>query len=623
MCGFAGFFMSEASLLRGPGQLAAMLEQLKARGPDAQHVVAWNGDHQRIDGDPVPVSAAKQAMLHARLAIIDPTPGADQPMGNDDGKVWLCYNGEVYGWEADAKQLAEAGVHFRTRSDTEFILRAYEAWGLEKTLSRLRGMYAFALYDARLGKVFLARDPMGKKPLLYRTAVSGPDAGLVFASTLRALLPALTGEWRFSHAALDAYLVHRTIPAPLTLVDNVKRLPNGHWAEYDLRHGSFVLHQQPAIVPCAGDWLSTLDQAVALRTIADRPIGLFLSGGIDSAVIAARLAAHQNPLRAFTAGFPGSAMDESKAAAAVAARFGFEHRIVPVPQSIRDDFSAIVASLDEPFADPSSIPLWYLAREATKEVKVVLSGDGGDELFAGYKRYRQHLRSAWRRNFRWPLAQWKPALAPKGFDKFRQELAMDWREAYSLRFSGFNPAQRCFLQPKLTSMPSTYWRMSAGGHSPLESLLAIDMDNYLPEYILRKSDLTTMAHGLELRSPLLDTVLYANVCSLPADERFTIPPKKILARALPGDLAAELFGGKKKGFNPPLRPWLQQDLRDRSLGLGERLEQLSGSGFCAKAVDQYAAAFYQGNGSLAEGLLQLLVLDESLSQLSAFPGWQS
>lgn len=618
MCGFAGFFMAPDALPRSPEKMAAMVAQLRHRGPDAQHGVAWDDNHRRIEGQPLPAAAARSALLHARLAIIDPTPAADQPMASDDGQVWLCYNGELYGWEMAAHALAAEGQVFHTRSDTEVILRAYLQWGWEKMLSQLRGMYAIALYDARLGQVFLARDPMGKKPLLYRTSNSGRDRGLIFASTLRALLPALEETWRFAPNAIDAYLAHRTIPAPHTVVEGVQRLPNGHWAVYDLATNRMRLHAQRPIAPSGEDWRERLDEAVRLRTVADRPVGLFLSGGVDSAVIASRLVAQGQKLKAFTAAFPGTSQDETAAAARTGSLLGLDHEIVPIPSRIRDDFSAIVAGLDEPFADPSSIPLWYLAQVATKEVKVVLSGDGGDELFAGYKRYRQHLRSAWRRGLQWPLPDWTPALQSKGWPKLRQELALDWREAYSLRFSGFTPAQRRFLQPALTHLPATYWQMPAPSGTPLESLLAIDMANYLPEYILRKADLTTMAHGLELRSPLLDTSFYASVLALPLAKRFTRPAKQLFAELLPPSVAEPLFAGKKHGFNPPLRDWLRHDLADRYEGLGARLADRAPDNFSGSAVDDFIRAYRQGNDALAEGVLQLLLLDESLAQLSVF-----
>lgn len=608
MCGIGGFFGARPL---AAATVAAMQDKLAPRGPDARHAQLWNADFSAASGDAV------HSLLHARLAIIDPRPEADQPMSSADGRVWICYNGEAYGWQDDAAQLAREAP-FRTRSDTEFILRAYEAWGIEALLPRLRGMFALAILDLRRGKLYLARDRMGKKPLLY----AADEHGIVFASTLRAVLAGLPQRaFAPSADAIDAYLTHRYIPAPHTLVDGVRRLPNGCYLEFDL--ATKRLRETAWWTPQAeaGNWRERLDESIRLRTVADRPLGLFLSGGLDSTLLAARLSALPEAARAvaaFTAAFPGTEFDESETAARVAARFGIKHHRVDVPTSIRDDFARIVADLDEPFADPSAFPLWYLAREATKEVKVVLGGDGGDELFAGYKRYAQHLRSAWRRGLRIP-GKPSPAAQPSRGARLRMELAMDWRDAYVLRFSGFSPAQRAFLQPKAARLPATWWRKSdaqTSADDPLEALLACDMDNYLPEYILRKGDLTTMAHGLELRAPLLDHVFYQSVLALPRGERFTRPAKRLFAAALPEDLAADLFAAKKRGFNPPLGQWLERDLAERYAGLGSRLETASHGRIDAAAADTFVAQYRSGARALAEQVLQLLILDESLMQLA-------
>lgn len=606
MCGIAGLFA------RAPRPVAALetaLDRLAQRGPDARRKVAWDGDGAPTDGP------TREALLHARLAIIDPRPEADQPMASDDGQIWICYNGEAYGWAEDAAELRAAGARFRTRSDTEFILRAYERWGLEETLRRLRGMYALAILDRRRGELHLARDPMGKKPLVYAVR----DGDLAFASTVRAVLPLLGVRPGLDPDALDAYLAHRTIPAPATVFQGVQRLPAGHCLSFNLhrREARLHAHWHPRPEPEA-DWRERLDQAVALRCVADRPVGLFLSGGIDSSLLAARLHRLGQPLLAFTAAFPGSGMDESAQAARTAAALGLPHRAVPIPERIRDDFSRIVADLDDPFADPSAIPLWYLAREATREVKVVLAGDGGDELLAGYKRYRQHLRSVWRGGWLWPQRGWRADPQPHGWHKLRQELAMDWEDAYGLRFSGFSPAQRTWFQPERTAaLPATRWRRPEGlaALPPLHRLLAIDMANYLPEYILRKGDLTTMAHGLELRAPLLDVPLYQSILALPDAQRFTRPAKALFAPLLPPDLAQSLFGAPKCGFNPPLRRWLREDLADRLDGLALRLANASDGALDADRLDAFLSLYRAGDEALAEGVLQLLILDESLRQL--------
>ena len=604
MCGIAGFFSPEPVAPQTPER---MLDVLRRRGPDAQHSVLWNSRFERTQG------AAFNALLHARLSIIDPRPEADQPMANEAGDIWICYNGEVYDWAAPAAELKALGYVFRNRSDTEFILHAYEAWGID-CIARLRGMFAFTILDLKRRTAWLVRDRMGLKPLVYASF----DGRFAFGSTVRSVLPFLPETRReFSAEGIDAYLAHRYIPAPRTVFSAINRLENGHYLRFDLdaRRLEKVRYWHPR--PQVGNWLETLDQAVEMRTVADRPLGLFLSGGIDSSVIASRLArlGHRE-LHSFTAAFPGSPMDESEQAREVADRLALRNLAIPISADIGRDFNRIVADLDEPFADPSSVPSWYLSQETTNHVKVVLGGEGGDELLAGYKRMRQHLRSRWRRGLSLPFLPMPSSMARSGSAKWVAEMRMSWKEAYSLRFSGFGPQQRRFLSGGKPLRQMLYWRaVDANGESALEEMLQIDWANYLPEYILRKGDLCTMAHGLELRAPLLDHVFFQTMLGLPQETRFTNPPKRMLAPALDAISDLDLFARKKRGFNPPLRPWLRGALSSRFDGLGERLESITDGRLLAMAVTEMAEAYKSGAESLAEGMLQLLILDESLGQL--------
>ena len=591
MCGIGGFF---AQRPMAPQITAAMQAALRPRGPDAQHVSA----------------RGPNTLVHARLSIIDPRPEADQPMVNERGDISIVYNGEVYDWDHWAAELRAAGVTFRTRSDTEFILRGYEAWGIEKLLERLRGMFAFAILDARQGKAYLARDRMGEKPLVY-SEVGGE---LAFGSLVRAVLPFLPIEKReLSPEGIDAYLAHRYVPAPRTIFARIQRLENGHYLEFDLRTRRLLKRRYWHQGPEEGSWLAALDESVRMRTIADRPLGLLLSGGMDSTVIASRLAQQKlTSFCSFTAMFPGSEFDESERARGTAAALGLPYQPVVVPDDVEKDFARVVAALDEPFADPSSFPSWYLAQEVSKHVKVVLVGDGGDELFGGYKRIARHLRTAWRSGLRLPL----PIRPSLDGGRLATELRMSWRDAYSLRFSGFAPAQRAFLQgcePAFTS----YWREpDAGDGSPVEELLAIDFANYLPEYILRKSDLCTMAHGLEARAPMLDHRFVGRLLAVAPEERFTRPPKALLQGALDPRLPGDFSRRKKRGFNPPLRKWLRGALSPRCEDLGARLEGRSGGQLEAGPVDAFVAHYHRGAERAAEKVLQLLMLDESLGQLA-------
>lgn len=607
MCGIGGHFRRVV----GPDVRARMLATLANRGPDAQHVATFAGDGMRLPDD----ARAPNGLVHARLSIIDPRPEADQPFGTEDGAVWICYNGEVYGWKQDAEALQARGVKFRTRSDTEFILHGYEAWGIEGLLPRLRGMFAFAIVDFRTRRVHLVRDRLGLKPLVY----AHHEGGLAFGSTVRSVLPWLPRVARgLSPMAIDAFLAHRYVPAPRTIFTNIARLPNGHRLEYSLDDGALAQHRywSPRAV-AADDCGRLLDEAIELRLVADRPLGIFLSGGIDSGTIACRLAATGHAgLTSFSAAFPGSSFDESAEARATAEALGLANETINVPTTLGDDFARIVAALDEPFADPSSFPTWYLARGTVPHVKVVLGGDGGDELFAGYKRIARHLRNAWRGDFRLPLPV-LPTAHAKGWRKIAGELSLSWEDAYALRFSGLTPNQRRLLQPSLPPLPAHYWRAPELPATTREDqLLRWDFANFLPEYVLRKADLMTMAHGLELRAPLLDHRFVEAILALPPAQRFTTPPKRFLGALAPELERLGAFARKKRGFNPPLSGWLNGDLAERLPPLAASLEHLTGGQIAAAGTSAIVAQYRRSPG-LAEQVLSLVILEESLRQLAA------
>lgn len=608
MCGIAGFFGQrriDDSVWR------AMHEAIGPRGPDARHAVLWHGDFTRTDDRP------QSALLHTRLSIRDLRAVADQPMSNPTGDVWVCYNGEVYGWETERDKLRRQGTEFRTTGDTEFILAAYQTFGIDGLLPRLRGMFAIALLDLRKRRLYLVRDRMGIKPIVYYHHGSE----LAFGSTVRSVLPYVPAERRgLSPEGIDAYLAHRYVPAPGTVFGDIRRLPHGCYAEFDLESGALRLERywQPT-AETNHDLATIIGEAVELRTVSDRPLGLFLSGGIDSATVASVLkTTGHNDITAYTAAFPGTDFDEAPQAARIAQTLGMRHEILPIAPDISADFERIVADLDEPFADPSSIPLWYLASAASRRVRVVMGGDGGDELFAGYKRYASHLASQWRRGVRLWWRSTVPTRLPGRGAKLLDELAMSWEDAYSLRFSGMNPALRRFLQPDYSPVSAVHWwRVETHGRNGLEAMLSIDMENYLPEYILRKADLCTMAHGLELRVPLLDHRLYQTVIGLPHAQRFTTPAKLALSANCAVCSTLRLFEQKKRGFNPPLAPWLRGELLPRLSVLGESLETLTHGQLHATRTEALVNAFTRGDGSRAEQILQLLVLETSLRQLRA------
>ncbi len=605
MCGIGGYF---ARTVRAPEVAERMLSTLRPRGPDAQGLLFWDARWQRS------AEVAHNALLHTRLAIIDPCPRSNQPMGNRAGDVWISYNGEVYDWQEDARLLQAQGYHFDTSSDTEFILHAYEAWGLDM-LPRLRGKFALALLDLRQNCLWLLSDRLGQKSIVYYH----DGAEFAFASTVRALLPFLPAAQRqLNAAAIDAYLAHRYIPTPATIFSAIHRLPPGHALRFDLHSRELQLHPywslQEAERP-SKSWQDELAQAIQLRTTADRPVGLLLSGGIDSAVIAWHLAASQHrEISSYTVAFDDPVYDES----AITQRMADELQLPLTKISFRSDwfqhFEAIVADLDEPFADPGAFPLWILIRQLADQVKVVLTGDGGDELLAGYKRYRQHLHSAWRGPLRLPLPILAQAQA-KGWRKTLTEASMSWQDAYSLRFSGMTPNQRRWLQPDYCG-PHTYWRQApTRASNPLQQLLDIDRINVLPDYILRKADLCSMSHGVELRSPMLDHRFVSALLSRPQQELYTPVPKAIFTQVCPLITSLRLLKNKKRGFSPPLGAALRQGLADRLPELGRRLATLSAGQLDAARTQHMVDSWQRGEHGLDEHILQLLILDVSLSQL--------
>jgi asparagine synthase (glutamine-hydrolysing) len=398
----------------------------------------------------------------------------------------------------------------------------------------------------------------------------------------------------------------------------MSRLPPAHYLRYDLATGSVETREYWRPEPSAEAWQPTFDAAIRMRTVADRPLGLFLSSGIDSSTLACRLAAlGYSHLQSFTAAFRGTTFDESDEARITADRLGFPNLAIDIPGGVAGDFARIVADLDEPFADPSSVPTWYLSRETTRHVKVVLGGDGGDEVFGGYKRYAKHLRTRWRNGITMPSLRAPAALDAGAAQRLVEEIRLDWRSAYALRFSGFTPGERAYLAPGFAGA-THYWRMPVSdGRSDLATLLEIDRLNYLPDYILRKADLCTMAHGLEMRAPFLDHRFFATLLALPKSERFTSPPKMLLAPLLAPLADRRPFERKKRGFNPPLDGWLDGDLAPRQEGLGARLASTTSGQLDAARVDALVAAWRRGDKRLGEQLLQLMLLDESLAQLRA------
>lgn len=552
-----GILLAVGELFRP--DFAAALERLKSRGPDASEVLR-HGD----------------ALLgHARLAVID-IDGGRQPMTAADGRLAMVFNGEIYNFRALRQELETAGRSFATRSDSEVLLTAYLHWG-EAAVERLDGMFAFAIHDREDGSVFLARDRLGIKPLFW-----GEHRGcLVAASTLEPFF-ALTGFPRKLDAeGLRDYLAFQTPLAPRTLVRDIHALPPG--ASLRWQHGTGARRNQWWTIPdathTATDHSALVDetdrllaQAVGDQLVADVPLGAFLSGGIDSSLVVHYMAqAGASPLKTFSVRFAEAGFDESPAARAVAEKYGTEHHVLDAPELTADTLAAALADLDQPLADPAYIPTWALSRLTRQHVTVALSGDGGDELFGGYPRFLdtadRHPDNVAKRLLRSLL---RLGLAPASLT--RRALASSelllYRRVELGDYPGSRKDLRRYLTPELASAcrpqeTLELWRELASVHGGYDrgALLRADLWTYLSENCLAKTDRASMAHGLEVRVPLLANSLQDRILRLPAEMHFDAGGGKALLRALARrHLPDAVWNREKHGFSVPLRvnfaaPW--------------------------------------------------------------------
>ncbi|MGH7384365.1 MAG: asparagine synthase (glutamine-hydrolyzing) [Candidatus Rokuibacteriota bacterium] len=565
MCGIAGFLNADGR----PGQpdlVRAMTEILAHRGPDGAKTIVRG-----------PV-----ALGHRRLAIIDLVTG-DQPMANEDESVWIVFNGEIYNFRELRRDLEADGCRFRTASDTEVILRAYETWGVE-CLGRLRGMFAFAIWDARRRRLFLARDRVGIKPLVYHW----DGRRLLFASEIKSLLEDPTVPREMDWDALRDYLVFHYIPTPRTIFRTIRKLPPASFLVLEAGSSAPVVERYwdlrftPDHGRSESDWIDGLRwhlrDAVRSHLVSDVPIGAFLSGGLDSSTTVALMAQATNrPIRTFSIGFDEADFDELAYARQVARRYGTDHCEFVVKPDAMEAMPRLAGQFDEPFADSSALPTYYVSKMTREHVTVALSGDGGDENFAGYRRYARaealsrRLDSASGRPFRGLLglaARLLPAEA-RG-EAYLKRLASDpiqryfgmvtYQRSATLRRLLTPEAQRQ-VAPDVTAAP--FQRLLAEGRPPdyVSGLQYVDIRHYLPDDILTKVDRTSMLVSLECRVPLLDHVLMEYAATIPTALKLRDGSgKAVLKAAMAEDLPADILSRSKMGFGVPLATWLRRDL---------------------------------------------------------------
>jgi asparagine synthase (glutamine-hydrolysing) len=610
VCGIFGYVTRDEGLDE-QRVLDRALAALHHRGPDGRGTFRTSHGDERV------------GFAHTRLAIIDLSAGGHQPARTEDGRFTLVYNGEVYNYRELGAELGGLGDRFRSTSDTEVVLRAIARWG-PAALGRLRGMFALAVWDAREGTLLLARDRVGVKPLYF---VRGPQ-GFAFASEVRALLATGFAERRASPRAITSYLAQGAVAWPDAIIEGVRPVGAGRYVL--LRRGDLVEHQHWQI-PLADDRDASfedevrsvrpiLEDAVRTELVADVPVGVFLSGGIDSSVVVALATrASATPVHTFTVTFDEERYSEAPYAAEVARRFGCDHHQVHLPaRRAAEDFAGAIRALDQPSADGVNT---YLVSKAAREagLRVALSGLGGDEVFAGYSLFRTFgrlhalARAAARlpAKGRWALGLGEStARAPVQLRKLSALLAGDGSAAstYATLRAMFTPAERRLLlsddlaahdrEGGAAMMPDGLERLLADGKlSPVNAYSALEITNYLRNTLLRDTDTMSMAHSLEVRVPLLDHVLLERVMRVPGGLKVCADDNKPLLTAAAGDLPASAVSRRKMGFTLPYEAWFKGPLRGwmEELLLGGAMRRL---GFLRpEPVERLWRAFLKGDRS--------------------------
>jgi asparagine synthase (glutamine-hydrolysing) len=554
VCGICGIASTNSSGITD--RVAAMSATLVHRGPDSSGEFSDEG----------------VALAARRLSIIDLETG-DQPVANENGTVHVVQNGEIYNYRELRRELERAGHSFRTQGDTEVLLHLYEEHG-DRFAERLRGMFAIAIWDASHRRLVLARDRFGIKPLYYRHA----DNELAFASELRALP---RGEIDLD--ALEAFLAFNSIPAPLTIFREIRKLPPGHlliWEDGRLELRRFARPapleelREDEEAELVEELRSRLRDSVRAHLVSDVPVGVLLSGGVDSAFLAA-LAAEESsePLRTFSIGFEERSFDELAGARLVAERYGTEHRELVLRPDAALLLPALADAFDEPFADSSALPTYLVSQLAANDVKVALSGEGGDELFGGYYTYAADLlaeRVGGLARLARPLVERLPTSSSRASFDYKAKRFVRAAHLPSLeRHHGWKEIFSPGLRAELTGRSSAFdpvdilrdrYRETEGADE-LARLQDVDLGIYLVDDLLVKTDRASMAHSLEARVPYLDTVVTNLALALPTRHKIRGLSKKVLLRKAAAPLLPrEIVHGKKRGFSIPAAAWLRGEL---------------------------------------------------------------
>ena len=629
MCGIAGLFDRAGHRPYALELVKRMTSAIAHRGPDGDGFYSEPGI----------------SFGHRRLSIID-LSGGSQPMSLPDGSVTVTYNGEIYNFKELRPELERLGAVFRTQSDTECLLHGWRVWGPD-FVNHLRGMFAFALWDRDRGTLFLARDRLGKKPLHYACQ---PDGTFAFASEIKALFAYPSIDRTLDPQAVEDFFAFGYIPDPKTIYASIRKLPAAHTLTIK-RDGTFTLRRYWDVAEASAqlaprqaneeDLRERLREAVSLRLVSDVEIGAFLSGGVDSSAVVALMAqAWPNAINTFSIGFAEQQYDETSYANAVAERYHTRHRSKIITSDGFSLLERLAGIFDEPFGDVSAIPTYYVCAETSKFLKVCLSGDGGDETLAGYRRYAFHakeerLRAVIPSFLRQPVFGLAGALYPKLDWAPRslrakttfQELSLSEADAYFRILSALpDDVRRPLYSPAFLSWLNGYDSnqlvrdlFSAARHlDPLQRAQYADINLYLPGDILVKVDRTSMANSLEVRAPFLDHEFLAWAFGLPMNQKMTKRGgKALLKSAMEPLLPADLLYRPKQGFSPPLSDWLRGPLNALVMNLSKS-SRLTASGlFDMGTIESRATAHLAGRSDHSKTLWLLLVFEAFLGQVAA------
>jgi len=629
LCGITGAIWTDPRLAIDQPLLQRMTDVLRHRGPDDGGF--YSSQYQL---DPPYEAVPGVALGFRRLSIID-VAGGHQPMSNEDDSVWVIFNGEIYNFPELRNRAEGSGHKFRTRSDTETIVHLYEDEGLD-CFRHLNGMFAIAIWDARMRRLVLGRDRLGQKPLVYHRQ----SGRLAFASELKSLLEIPDIPRDIDPGAIDEYLTYQYVPHPNTIFRGISKLPPGHFAVY--RDGN--LSVQPYWEPDfnfertigqaeAIDRLrTTLESSVTIRLQSEVPLGAFLSGGVDSSLIVALAQKKtEEPLRTFSIGFPVKEYDETSYARLVADHLKTNHQEFQVTPDGVEILPKLVWHYDEPFADSSAIPTWYVSEMTRQHVTVALSGDGGDELFAGYPRYKAVALGA-RLDRLWPLrgvfgakiwqslpSSTRQKSTLRRFKRFCEVLRTPPLRRYLDWIGIFNEAARAtiytddFVGQLPNSDPAMFLQSAlsrAERRDPVTGFCLTDLTTYLPCDLMTKVDIASMAHALECRQPFLDYRMVELAASLPIGMKFRRGRGKRLLRAAFGDLLPrEIWNRRKMGFGVPLEHWFRNELRDltHDVLLGDVAR--SRGYFRPEVVEEMVESHTSGRFNHCYRLWSLLVLE--------------